>query len=136
LYRKRSDGAKAKKDTIDANKSARLLRGGNLPLASVSPQGLCETRDLLRRRTYLVRQRSARCTHLQILHGQSNLPPFPKKLSFTAPRAERNLPQRFTDPSVPQSARADLAVSDARDEQIAALEWYRTRTAKVEDVQT
>src|SRR5271165_649397 len=68
-------GAKAKKDKIDAGKIARLLRGGNFPLAYVYPKGMRETRDLLRRRNYFVRQRSALFTHLQILNSQYNLPP-------------------------------------------------------------
>src|SRR5262249_32124050 len=38
--------------------------------------------------------------------------------------------------SVQQSAAANLAVIDCLDEQIAALELYLTRTAKVDDVQT
>src|SRR6516225_1507819 len=59
LYMKLIYGAKAKSDKIDAGKIARLLRGGNFPLAYVYPKGMRETRDLLRRRTYLVRQRSA-----------------------------------------------------------------------------
>ena len=66
LYMKLIYGAKAKNDQIDAGKIARLLRGGNFPLAYVYPKGMRETRDLLRRRTYLVRQRAALYTHLQI----------------------------------------------------------------------
>jgi transposase len=95
-----------------------------------------ETRDLLRRRTYLVRQRAALVTHLQILNGQYNLPPFAKKLSFAANRAELNIPARFADSSVQHSARVDLAVIDALDEQIGTVELYLTRTAKVDDVQS
>src|SRR5262249_32516359 len=136
LYLKLSYGAKAKNDTIDAHKSARLLRGGHFPLAYVYPKGLRETRDRLRRRNYLVRQRAALVTHLQILKGQYNLPPFPKKLSFAANRAELQLPQGFADPSVQHSAAVDLAVIDCLEEQIADLELYLTRTAKVDDVQT
>jgi transposase len=70
LYMRLIYGAKAKNDQIDAGKIARLLRGGNFPLAYVYPKGMRETRDLLRRRTYLVRERSALFTHLQILNGQ------------------------------------------------------------------
>jgi transposase len=136
LYMKLIDGAKATNDQIDAGTIARLLRGGTFPLAYVYPKGMRETRDRLRRRTYLVRERSALFTHLQILNGQYNLPPFPKKLSFAANRAELNIPERFADPSVPQSAAVDLAVIDVLDEQLGALELYLTRTAKVEDVQT
>ncbi len=136
LYMKLIYGAKAKNDKIDAAKIARLLRGGNFPLAYVYPRGMRETRDLLRRRTYLVRQRSALFTHLQIRNGQYNLPPFPKKLSFAANRLELNIPERFADRSVQQSAAVDLAVIDVPDEQIGDLELYLTRTAKVDDVQT
>jgi transposase len=136
LYMKAIHGAKAKNDRIDANKIARLLRGGNFPLAYVYPAGMRETRDLLRRRTFLVRQRSGLMTHLQILNAQYNLPPFPKKLSFAANRAEMDVAARFPEPSVRRNACADLAVIDCLDEQIAGLELYLTRTAKVDDVQT
>ena len=136
LYMKIIYGAKAKNDQIDAGKIARLLRGGNFPLAYVYPKGMRETRDLLRRRNYLVRERSALFTHLQILNGQYNLPPFPKKLSFAANRAEMDIAGRFADQSVQRSAAVDLAVIDVLDEQVGALELYLTRTAKVDDVQT
>ncbi len=136
LYMKLIHGAKAKNDKIDAGKIARLFRGGNFPLAYVYPKGMRETRDLLRRRNYFVRQRAALMTHLQILNAQYNLPPFPKKLSFAANRLEMNIAERFEDRSVQRSAAADLAVIDRLDEQIAELELYLVRTAKVEDVQT
>src|SRR5262245_45737863 len=42
---------------------------------------------------------------------------------------------RFSDKSVQKSAACDLAVIDCLDEQIAQLELYLTRTAKVDDVQ-
>src|SRR5260370_28252473 len=136
LYMKAIHGAKAKNDRIDANKIARLLRGGNFPLAYVYPKGMRETRDLLRRRNYFVRQRAALFTHLQILNSQYNLPPFPKKLSFAANRQELSIAGRFSDPSVQKNVAANLAVIDCLDEQTAALELYRTRTANVDDVQT
>jgi len=136
LYMKAIHGGKAKNDKIDAGKIARLLRGGNFPLAYAYPKGMRETRDLLRRRTYFVRKRADLMTHLQILNSQYNLEPFPKKLSFAANRAEMDIAQRFKDVSVQHSAAADLSVIDALDEQIAALELYLTRTAKVDDVQT
>jgi transposase len=136
LYMKAIHGGKAKNDRIDAGKIARLLRGGTFPLAYAYPRGMRETRDLLRRRTYLVRQRAELMTHLQILNSQYNLAPFPKKLSVAANRAEMDIAQRFADPSVQKSAAADLAIIDALDAQIAEVELYLTRTAKVDDVQT
>src|SRR5438874_2135375 len=136
LYMKAVHGGKAKNDRIDAGKIARLLRGGNFPLAYAYPKGMRETRDLLRRRTYLVRKRAELLTHVQILNAQYNLAPFPKKLSFAANRTEMNIPERFADPSVQKSAAVDLAVVDRLDELIGELELYLTRTAKVDDVQT
>jgi transposase len=135
-YMRLIHGAKAKNDKIDAHKIARLLRGGNFPLSYVYPKGMRETRDLLRRRTWLVRHRAGLLTHLQILNSQYNLPPFPKKLAHAGNRLEMDVAARFTDPSVQKSATCDLAVIDCLDEQIAALELYLTRTAKVDDVQT
>src|SRR5262249_19278139 len=105
-------------------------------LSYVYPKGMRETRDLLRRRTWLVRHRAGLITHLQILNAQYNLPPFPKKLSHPGNRLETDVAARFTDPSVQKSATCDLAVIDCLEGQIAALELYLTRTAKVDDVQT
>ncbi len=100
LYMKLIHGAKAKNDKIDANKIARLLKGGNFPLSYPYPKGMRETRDLLRHRMYLVHKRAELITHLEILNAQNNLPPFGKKLSYAANRAALNIPQRFSDPSV------------------------------------
>ena len=88
LYMKAIHGGKTKNDQIDADKIARLLRGGIFPHAYVYPQGMRETRDLLRRRTYLVHKRAELITHLQNTNSQYNLPPFGKKLVYAANRAE------------------------------------------------
>src|SRR5262249_54564185 len=117
-----------KNDRIDAGKIARLLRGGTFPLAYAYPKGLRATRDLFRRRTYLVRKRAELLTHLQILNAQYNLAPFPKKLSFAANRVEMNVAERC----VQNSAAVDLALVD----RLGELERYLTRAAKVDDVQT
>jgi transposase len=95
LYMKAIHGGKAKNDRIDAGKIARLLRGGTFPLAYAYPKGMRETRDLMRRRTYLVRKRAELLTHLQILNAQYNLAPFPKRLAFAANRVEMKVAERF-----------------------------------------
>jgi transposase len=136
LYMKLIHGAKAKNDRIDANKIARLLKGGNFPLSYVYPKGMRETRDLLRRRMYLVHKRAELITHLEILNAQNNLPPYGKKLAYAANRAELNIPERFSDPSVRMSVTLDLDLMDKLDELIARVELHLTRTAKVDDVQT
>ena len=57
LYMKAIHGGKAKNDRIDSQKIAVLLRGGMIPVAYVYPPQMRSTRDLLRRRTYLMRKR-------------------------------------------------------------------------------
>jgi transposase len=136
LYMKLIHGAKAKNDQIDAGKIARLLKGGNFPLAYVYPKGMRETRDLLRRRMYLVHKRAELITHLEILNAQNNLPPFGKKLAYAANRAELKIAARFSNPSVQMSATLDLELIDKLDALIGQVELYLTRSAKVDDVQT
>jgi transposase len=135
LYMKAIHGGKAKNDQIDAEKIARLLRGGNLPVAYVYPRAMRATRDLLRRRTFLVRRRAELLAHVVNTNSQYNLPPLAKKLSYAANRAELDVPSRFADPSVRKAVEADLALIDACDQQVRALELYLTRAAKVDDPQ-
>jgi transposase len=136
LYMKMIHGGKAKNDDIDAEKIGRLLRGGNIPVAYVYPAGLRETRDLLRRRMYLVHERAALITHLQILNHQYNLPEFGKKLIYARNRAELKIAERFANPQLRKSAEVDLALIDVYDERIGELELHLERTAKVEDPRT
>src|SRR5687767_5942671 len=124
LYMKAIHGGKAKNDDIDAEKIARLLKGGNIPVAYVYPKGLRETRDLLRRRMYFVRQRAALITHVQIVNAQYNLPEFSKKLIYARNRAELKIAERFDNPQLRQSVEVDLALIDALDERIAAVELH------------
>jgi len=136
LYMKAIHGGKAKNDKIDSAKIAHLLRGGNLPIAYVYPKGMRETRDLLRRRMYLVRHRAEAIAHIQNTNSQYNLEPFGKKLKVVANREEMNIAPRFADPSVRKTIEVDLALIDKYDEMIGDLELYLIRTAKVDDVQT
>ena len=72
LYRKAIHGGKAKHDQIDSQKIAALLRGGILPQAYVYPAERRVTRDLLRRRTHLMRQRAELLAHVQNTNSQYN----------------------------------------------------------------
>jgi transposase len=67
---KATHGGKAKNGKSDANQSAILLRGGMLPQASVYPRERRATRDLLRRRMHLVRQRAELLAHVQNTNSQ------------------------------------------------------------------
>ena len=131
LYMKMIHGGKAKTDKIDAAKIAALLRGGLFPMAYVYPRGKRQTRDLLRRRSFFVRQRAQLLTHVQIVNGQLNLPAFSKKLTYAANRD--GLLDRFTDPSAKLSVAADLALVEAYDEQIARLERHLVKHARIDD---
>ena len=136
LYMKAIHGGKAKNDRIDSEKIANLLRGGNLPQAYVYPQGLRETRDLLRRRMFLVRKRAELITHLQTTNAQYNLPPFAQKLIYAKNRTALRVAERFTDASVKKSVEVDLALVDRYEELIAELELHLERTVKVDDANT
>jgi transposase len=133
LYMKAIHGGKTKDDDIDAEKIGRLLRGGNIPIAYVYPKGMRETRDLLRRRNYLVHKRAELIAHIQITNAQYNLPPFGKKLIYAKNRAALQVAEHFPDAHVRKSIALDLAVIDCLDEQLADVELYLRRTVKVED---
>ena len=98
LAMKHIHGGKAKSDKIDAAKLANMLRGGLFPLAYVYPRAKRQTRDLLRRRSFFVRQRAQLITHIVNTNSQFNLPPFAKKLSYAANRSAE-IAERFPDPS-------------------------------------
>jgi transposase len=108
LYMKAIHGGKAKNDRIDSQKIAALLRGGMLPQASVSPAEMRATRDLLRRRTHLMRKRAALLSHVQNTNSQSNLPEIGKKIAYQANR--EGVAERFADPAVQKTIEVDLAL--------------------------
>jgi transposase len=134
LYLKAIHGGKTKTDVIDAQKLARLLRGGTFTEAYVYPKAMRATRDLLRRRTYLVRKRAELLAHLQMTFLQYNLTPPAQKLCYAANRAGLDLGV-FADPSTRSMLAADLAIVSALDQQIKRLEAELIRTAKVHDPQ-
>jgi transposase len=115
---------KAKSDKIDAAKLAAMLRGGVFPLAYA--------RDLLRRRSFFVRQRAQLIAHVVNTNSQFNLPALSKKLTYAANRTPELL-ERFTDPSTKLMVAADLALVDDYDVQIAELERHLVKNAKVDD---
>ena len=132
LYMKMIHGGKAKTDKIDAGKIAAMLRGGMFPMAYVYPRAKRATRDLLRRRSFFVRQRAQLIAHIQNTNSQYNLPVFPKKLTYAGNRTD-DLLDRFEHPSVKLSMQANLTLIENYDEQIGALESHLIRNAKVDD---
>jgi transposase len=136
LYMKAIHGGKSKDDKIDSKKIAQLLRGGNLPIAYAYPKGLRETRDLLRRRMYLVHKRAEVVAHVVNTNSQYNLPPFGKKLIYARNRQALQIAERFADASVRQNVELDLRLLDSLDDLIGDVELYLDRTVKVDDADT
>jgi transposase len=132
LAMKHIHGGKAKNDRLDAAKLAGLLRGGLFPMAYVYPRAKRQTRDLLRRRSFFVRQRAQLIAHIVNTNSQFNLPPLSKKLSYAGNRSAA-IAERFADPSTRLMIAADLALIDNYDTQIAELERHLLKSAKVDD---
>jgi transposase len=124
--------SKVKNDKVDAAKLAALLRGGLFPMAYVYPRGKRQTRDLLRRRSFFVRQRAQLIAHIVNTNSQFNLPPLTKKLTYAANRTD-DFAERFEHPSTRLSVEADLALIDSYQEQVAELERHLVKNAKVND---
>jgi hypothetical protein len=101
-------GGKAKNDNIDSQKIAVLLRGGMLPQAYVYPAVMRATRDLLRRRMHLMRQRAELLTHVQQTNSQYNLPEIGKKIADNGNRD--GIAERLPDPAGQKSIAVDLAL--------------------------
>jgi transposase len=134
LYMKAIHGGKAKNDKLDAQKIAVLLRGGMLPQAYVYPEEMRATRDLLRRRLHLTRQRAELLTHVQQTNWQYNLPELGQKIAYKANR--NGVAARFSDPAVQKSMEVDLALIDCYDQLLRDVELTIVQTAKQQDAQT
>jgi transposase len=135
LAMKHIHGGKSKSDRIDAGKLAALLRGGLFPLAYAYPRAKRQTRDLLRRRGYFVRQRGQLVTHVVNTNLQFNLPPFSGKLRHARNRTP-DVVERFTDPSTRLMVQSDLDLMAGYDSRIRELEAYLVKNARVDDAVT
>src|SRR5688572_10513583 len=134
LYMKAIHGGKAKNDKIDSQKIAVLLRGGMLPQAYVYPAAMRATRDLLRRRTHLMRKRAELLAHIQNTNSQYNLPEIGKKIAYKANRD--GVAERFPDPAVQKSIEVDLALIGHYDQLLRDVELTIVKTAKHHNAQT
>src|SRR6266850_6262159 len=134
LSRKAMHGGTAKNETIDAQTIAVRLRGGMLPQASVSPAAMRATRDLLRRRMPLARQRGELLAHVHNTNSQDNLPAIGKKIASKANRD--GVAERFADPAVQKSIAVDLALITDDDALRRDVELPSVQTAKPQDANT
>jgi transposase len=131
LYMRAIHGGKSKNDKIDSNKIAVLLRGGMLPQAYVYPAKMRATRDLLRRRTHLVRKRAELFGHIQNTRSQYNLPDPLGRIA--KPQNRSGVVERFDDPSVRKNMEVDLAMIEAYDRILIPLEREIIKTANGHD---
>lgn len=127
LYMKAIHGGKSKNDKIDSHKIAVLLRGGTLAQACVYPAKMRATRDLLRRRTHLVRKRAELFAHIQNTRSQYNLPDPLGRIA--KPQNREGVAERFNDPSAQKNVAVDLEMIGAYDRIIEPLERELIKTA-------
>ncbi|WP_114418941.1 IS110 family transposase [Marinospirillum perlucidum] len=128
LYMKAIHGGKTKNDRIDSYKIAALIRGGNFPLAYVYPRTMRATRDLLRRRTNLVRHGADLKAHVVNTTSQYNLPP--NKVNLKNVSAREQLGRTFGDPVVQRNIDLDMAVLECYHRELSQIEWLLEKQAK------
>jgi transposase len=127
-------GGKTKNDTIDAQNIAVLLRGGLLPQAAVSPAAMRATRDLLRRRTHVMRTRAELLAHIHKTQSPYNLPEMGKKSADKAHR--EGVAERLPAPAVQKSLEVDRALIGHDDQRRRDVELSIRTTAKQHHAQT
>jgi transposase len=113
-------GSKTKCDRKDAEAIARLLKGGNFPLAYAYPKERRGLRDLLRARLRLVRQRAELYGHIHTARRQLNLPPVSNDVKYKSKRASALAD--IDDACVRRRVEADLSLLEPLDSTIRRLE--------------
>ena len=134
LYLKAIHGGKTKNDKIDSEKLAMLLRGGNFPTSYVYPKEMRSTRDLMRRRTFLVRRRAEALGHIKLLILQHNLPPLSRDMRYRSNR--ESVIEHFSDPSDRLSIQTDLDLVEQCNQLIHRMEKFLMQNAKIQDPQS
>jgi transposase len=89
------------------------------------------TRDLMRRRNYLMRRRSELLAHIANTNSQYNLPAFGVRPARPAERS--GLLEHFPEPQVRRSIAVDLSFIEHYDRQLKALERYLEANAQAQD---
>jgi len=133
LYMKAIHGGKAKNDKLDSHKIALLLKGGMLPQAYVYPASMRATRDLLRRRMHLSRQRAHLIAHIQNTVHQYNLPALGVRLG--KPTERDHVVEQFPDGDTQHMIQLDIDLINYYDQQLGKLEWQVVKQAKSHDAQ-
>jgi transposase len=112
--------SKTKSDAHDAEVIARLLRGGNFPLAYAYPRERRGLRDLLRTRLRLVRQRAELYGHVHTARRQLNLTPVGSDVKYKSKRD--GAAADIADPHARRGVEARLNLLAPLDTEIRRLE--------------
>ncbi len=114
------DGLKFRDDTSDARWLAKLLRLGQLPEGYIYPRTQRAIRDLLRKRSQLVRQATMNVLSIQNLFART------RGEHISASRVKQLTPETvdtaFEDPNVALAVKSALKVLDCLQKQILMLE--------------
>lgn len=105
------EGLKYVDDRHDARWLARLLQLGILPTGYIYPKEQRALRDLLRRRSFLVRQRTANLLSIKSLYSRQTGVQVPTK-DLKRLTAEQ-VADQFTDPLIVQAITCGVNVADA-----------------------
>jgi len=127
-------GGTATHDTSDAPKHATLLRGGMLPKASVSPAAMRATREWLRRRTHLMRQRAALWAPVHQTKAPDHWPDIGKHIADQAKR--EGVAARFDDPAVHKTMEVDRELITSADPRRSDRARVISTTATPHDAHT
>ena len=133
LYMKAIHGGKAKNDKIDSKKIAALARGGMFPTAYIYPREMRSARDLMRRRTSLVRMRATLVSQIQLSRIQYNLPSFDTEVRSKKGKVEEGIIKHFPDRFVQKGVAGNAEVINQLDDSIKKLELSILKAARVHD---
>lgn len=127
---KQYDGLKHTDDDTDAFHLAHLLRLGLLPTGFIYPKETRAVRDLLRKRSQLVRQRTTHILSIQNLYTRNT----GVSLSSNAIKrlSTEQVKDRFDDPNVALAVESNRLLMQALNEQIKILEQAVLSQAKLD----
>lgn len=128
LYMRAIHAGKAKSDKIDSYKIAKLMRGGNFPLAHTYPKALRATRDLLRRRMHLARYTAQLKAHITNTNAQYNLPI--KHGDLRQPKNRLALRNQYPDRSLQCNIDMDLNLIEFHSKELKRVELFITQQIK------
>ena len=115
---------KTKNDKIDALKIAKLMRGGNFPLAHAYSKEHRSIRDALRRRTHIMRMSAQLKAHVASTVSQYNLPALETRLDLRNSPDREKMRHFFPDEAVQKSMDLNLNIIETMVSELYKIEHY------------